>query len=135
MATEPTLALQGAILAALNADSDVTDLVSDRIYDRIPKVPTFPYIRLGQDQDIDDGTDCTDASEIFATIDAFSRGVGKPEVKRIAGAVRRALHDADLSLTDNALVLIKYEDTIYRTDPDGLTEHAIIRFKALTESV
>lgn len=141
MATEPTLALQEAIVAALKADTTLTDLISGRVYDRVPGDPTrppptniFPYVRVGQDQDIEDGADCIEASEIFAQIDVFSRAYGKSEVKSIAGSVRRVLHEADLTLDENALVLIKHENTLYRTDPDGLTEHAILIFRALTEA-
>lgn len=140
MATEPTLALQEAAIAHLKADTTVALLIAERIYDRIPGDPTrppppniFPYVRLGEDQDVPDLAECIDGSEIFATFHAFSRAVGKPEVKRVAGAVKRALHGADLTLDDNRLLLIEHFRTDFLTDEDGLTEHAIITFRALTE--
>lgn len=144
MSTEPTLALQAAIVAALKADSSLTGLIAGRVYDRIPNLHQFPYIRVGDsDEDLPDLADCIDGSEIFSTLHAFSRPQedatnatqprGKVEVKRIAGAAKRAIHGANLSLEDNRLILIEHYRTVFLTDPDGLTEHAIIMFRALTE--
>lgn len=140
MATEPTLALQEAALARLKDNAAVADLVAERIFDRIPGDPSrppppniFPYVRLGEDQDVPDLAECIDGSEIFATFHVFSRGYGKVEVKRVAGAVKRALHAADLTLDDNKLLLIEHFRTDFFTDDDGLTEHAVITFRALTE--
>ncbi len=140
MATEPTLALQEAILAALKANSAVAAICGDHIFDRIPGDPNkppppdlFPYVRIGEDQDVPDLAECIDGSEIFATVDVFSRAYGKPECKRLAGAVKRCLHAADLTLDDNRLLLIEHNGTVFTTDPDGLTERAIITFRALTE--
>lgn len=136
MSTEPTLALQKAIVSTLRADAATIAIVSTRIWDRVkldPNPADFPYVRVGEDQDIADLAECIDGSELFLTLHAFSRAVGKPEVKRLAGAVKRALHERDLDIDDNRLVIFEHDQTLFLTDPDGLTEHAVIRFRALTE--
>lgn len=139
MTTEPTLALQKAIVAALKGNVPVTALIAQRVYDRVPDPAglTFPYVRVGEDEDVPELAECIDGSEVYATIHAFSRPerppLGKTEVKRVAGAVKYVLHAADLTLDENRLVLIEHYGTVFRTDPDGLTEHAIITFLARTE--
>ncbi len=132
--------LQIAIVGALKSDGAVRRLVGDRVYDNVPrdangKIATanFPYISLGPEQTLPDGYDCQDGSEITIQIDAWSRAVGFPEVKKIADAVRKVLHDADLALVENALVSIEFESRRVLRDPDGKTSHAVITFRAVVE--
>jgi hypothetical protein len=66
-------------------------------------------------------------------LDAWSRAVGFPEVKRVADAVRAALHDYELPLSDNALVSLLHRQTRVLRDPDGLTNHAVVEIVALVE--
>jgi hypothetical protein len=70
MLTDPRLALQKAIVGALMADTDVKAVVSDRIYDRIPRdqvtgaiTAKFPFIALGDTQLLPELAECTDAAE------------------------------------------------------------------------
>jgi|SRR5215207_3940024 len=127
--------LQKAIVARLRADSAVTAIVGQRIYDQPPTAPTFPYITLGSDQTIPDRADCYDGSEVTIQVDVWSRGVGFPESKRIAEAVRASLNDAPLVLTGHTLVDLYETDTRSLRDPDGATSHAALTFRALTEPV
>jgi hypothetical protein len=43
------------------------------------------------------------------------------------------LHDAALTLDDHALVNLRLELTETRRDADGITFHAAMRFRAVTE--
>lgn len=131
---DPSLDLQGAIVTALKAAAPVTALVGQRIYDTPPSSKTFPYISYGSDFVLDDSVDCITAYEVAIQIDVWSRAIGQPEMKRIAGAVRAALHDVDLTLDEHGLVLIEHETTRYLQDPDGLTHHAAIGFRALADA-
>lgn len=132
--TEPSLALQGAVIARLKADADVAALVGARIYDHAPPNAAFPYISLGPDQVIDDSTDCHDDVEVFTTFDIWSRANGRVEAKRIAHAVRQSLNGADFTLSDNAMVMIEHRTTRVMTDPDGITTHAVIDFRSLIQA-
>ena len=131
--TSPSLELQGKIVERLKASAAVTALVGNRVYDQIPATKTFPYISIGPDQSIFDDLDCEKGFEIFIQIDAWSRAVGYPEVKRIADAVFNSLHRYDLPLVDNALVSFEHRQLRTLREPDGLTSHAVIEFVALVE--
>ena len=129
----PDLELQGVIVETLKADPDVTALVADRVYDRIPQAPVFPYVNFAGSDETEDDADCIKGSAIFIQIDAWSRKPGYPEVKKIANAVRNALHDADLVLNTNALVMIEHRQIRVFRDPDGLTSHGVIELQAFVE--
>lgn len=138
--TEPSLELQGAIIARLKADADVAALVGARIYDRVPPSAAHPYIAWQSDQIIDDSTDCHDDVEVFTTLDIWARQTdsnptaARVQAKRIAHAVRQSLNGADITLTDNAMVLIEHRTTRVLTDPDGITTHAVIDFRSLIQA-
>lgn len=131
--SDASLELQGAIVAALKSSPAVAALVGPRVFDRVPSDAAFPYILLGPDQVLSDGAECIDAVEISLQVDAWSRAVGFPEVKQIAGAVRTALHQADLALPAAALLSLEHRQTRTIRDPDGITSHAVVEFTALVE--
>lgn len=132
---DPDLELQGAIVAALKGDAGVGALVADRIYDRVPENAAFPYVSYGPTDDTSADADCITGFDIFVQLDVWSRAVGLPECKRIADAVRVALHDSDLPLPTNALVFLEHRQTRVFRDPDGLTNHAALSFEAFIERV
>jgi hypothetical protein len=134
MATaDPDLELQGAIVQKLKADPGVAALVNGRIFDSIPAGAAFPYVSYGPSDLVTDDADCLTAFNGFHQLDAWSRSPGYPEVKRVANAVRVALHDASLALPTNALVFLEHRSTRYVRDPDGLTSHAIIQLETVIE--
>jgi hypothetical protein len=126
---DPSLALQGAINTRLRAQ---VAAVSNRVFDRVEAGVAFPYIEIGEFQTVDDGAQCHDGQEVYATLHVWSRAVGQVEVKTIAGAVRGALHEVELDLGAAFQFLeIAHQDTRYLKDPDGLTSHAVLTFRAL----
>lgn len=131
--TSPSLELQGAVVARLTEYPELIELISGRVYDRVPAAAEFPYLSLGPDQMFSDDAECITGFEITFQIDAWSRAVGFPEVKRIAEQVRRALTDSDLELTDNAMLSLEHSQTRMMRDPDGLTNHAAVVFTAFVE--
>lgn len=131
--TSPSLELQGAIITRLKAYSGLTAIVGTRIHDHVPTSPTFPYISIGPEQVVETDFDCVEGFEVFLQIDVWSRAVGFPEAKSVSEEVRKALHDYELPLIDNALVSIKHRQTRNLRDPDGLTSHSAIEFVALIE--
>jgi hypothetical protein len=129
---DASLALQGAINIKLRAEVAAVD---ERVFDRVPADVAFPYIELGEFQTLDDGAQCHDGQELFATLHVWSRTVGQVEAKQIAAAVRGSLHEAELDLGDDfAFLEIAHQDTRYLKDPDGLTSHAVLTFRALVEA-
>lgn len=135
--SDPSVILQQAILGALTATGAAGSLVSGRIYDAVPRntEPGKPYITFGAFQVIDDGAGCIDGAEVYVTIDVWSVTVGSIEAKTIAAAVAADLNGADLDLSpDHHLVEILHQNTRVLADPDGITTHAVLTFRALTEA-
>jgi hypothetical protein len=136
MAISPDLELQGLIVSTLEADAAVTALVSDRIYDRVENFNTdvvFPYVNFATSVETSNDADCIKGSDIFIQIDVWSREAGFVECKKIASAVRDALHDRDLQLTENALALLRCDRIRVFRDADGLTSHGVVELQALVE--
>ncbi|MGV3649843.1 MAG: DUF3168 domain-containing protein [Devosia sp.] len=143
--TDASLELCTAMLAALQAASAVTDLVGSRIYDRAPdrqsaateNVP-FPYISLGPTTAVPDDIDCMDGEEITVQLDIWSSGAGaawgSAECRKIAGALKRALHGVELTLADNAVVSVAWELTRILDDPDPTIKHGVVQFTAIVET-
>jgi hypothetical protein len=122
--------LQGAIYSALTT----ANVASGRVYDRVPKDPTFPYVTIGDEQVIDDGNTCQDGWEVDPDVHCWSRPANgsKAEVKELAAAVVTAVTGI-ASITSFSLVSITHETTRVFRDPDGLTEHAVVSFRALID--
>jgi len=129
----PALELQGAIVSRLKADAAVRAMVTDRVYDNVPNDAGFPRITLGATDETSDDADCVEGLVISFQIDCWSQAVGFPQVREMADAVRRSLHDADLALASNALVSFTHRQTRVFRDPDGLTSHAAMTFDAFVE--
>lgn len=132
---DPSLPLQIAVVTALKADAALGALVGARVYDEPPGDPSpeFPYLTLGDGQVLgdDDVDGCEDRSEVFIRIDAWSRDVGYPEVKRIVSAVRQALRTADFVLDDFSVDVVEFVQCQYLRDSDGLTRHGALEFRFL----
>lgn len=131
-----SLELQKAIVARLKADAGVTALVGQKIYERVPAGAEFPYVTLTTGQVIPERADCYKGYEVFRQIDVWSRAVGSPEAQRIAMAIESALDGAPLSLAGYRLHELTLEASPYPlTDPDGITTHIPLTFRALIDPV
>ena len=145
MSEAPDLELIKACLDRLRADATLVSLLGpgDQIFDRVPETKDgktkvrSPYISLGPTTSIPDDYDCRDGEEITFQLDAWSWGhdiaYSSAEVRRIAAAMKRSLHNAEIVLTDNALVTLTHELTRILRDPDGVTNHAAVQFVAVVE--
>lgn len=132
--SEATLPLQAAVVAALKAHAPLTALVGAKVYDRVPAGTAAPYVTITGWQEIEDGTDCMDASEVFFDVQAYSAQVGRPEAARIAGAVKGALHRLTHADSGWGNTEIQYRSTQYFTESDGVTTRAVCNFQALLDS-
>ncbi len=128
--SDPMLALQKAIVAKLKGASTG---VGSSVYDRVPETDPFPRITIGEGQTLKDNQDCRRGSEVFLEVHVWSRAVGWGEAKAIASQVRDAIDDESLVLDGHVLDLLDFEDARYIRDPDGLTSHVAMSFRALTQ--
>ncbi len=131
--SDPSLALQKAMVDALKAVGTLPDVVGGRVYDDVAASAAFPYVNLGMTQVLPDKAGCIDGAEVFQQIDVWSRSVGFPECKTIAQAVVARLDDVDLIVEGFAVIVLEHQDTRYLRDPDGLTKHAAITFRSLLQ--
>lgn len=131
------LAFRGAVNVLWRADTAVGALVGDRIYDRVPPNPTFPYITLGDVQAIDEDADWRQRYAVTLTSHAWSRAVGQVEALRIAQAMRDAIRGATrgsgLTVSGYCIASARHRDTRTFRDPDGLTTHAVVTFEAVID--
>ena len=138
MSSDPSLDLQRAITAAFKAADP--PIAGGRIYDRVQSGPggqkvTFPYVSHGPSLVLSDDADCITAYEVFMQIDVWSREVGQKEVKAVAGDVKLLLHDSDLPLANHAVVTLAHDATRYLIDPDGITSHGAVEFRAMVQRI
>lgn len=124
--SDPSLELQGALVAALKATGALPSVVGGRVYDAVPANAAFPYLSLGDCQVLPDKSGCIDGAEVYPQIDVWSRAVGYPEVKTIAKAVLLKLDDQPLVVAGFNVVVFEVQGVQYLRDPDGLTRHAAI---------
>lgn len=130
---DPSGPLKTAIIAWLKADTAIAAMISDRVFDASKKGDVFPHVTMGGVQVLPDKGDAVDGAESFVTIDAWSRLAGSVELDLLAKLVASSLDDAELAVDEQHLVDLVHESTRTLRDPDGVTRHAIITFRALTE--
>lgn len=121
---------QKALFAAL----DGVTLAGASVFDQVPESNPFPRITIGDEQVIDDGNTCRDGWEVFADVHCWSRPASgsKIEVKTLAAQVVAAVRGI-AAIAGFSLVSIEHQTTRFFRDPDGLTEHAAISFRALID--
>lgn len=109
-------------------------LCGGRVYDQVPESPVFPYVTIGDEQHIDDSSQCQDGWEVYPDVHVWSRPANgsKAEVKTLAAQVVDAVKT--LSVVQGfTVVSIFHETSRFLRDPDGKTEHAAITFRAVLD--
>lgn len=135
---DPTFELEGAILARLRGDVGLTAIVGAGIYDKPPQdTSLYPFVSIGPSDAVTEDFDCIDGMEITMQVDCWSTNVAQgnssAEVRKLAGAVRKALHKAEISLTANALVTIEHRVTRFFRQEDQTINTAAVTLTALVE--
>lgn len=129
MSLDPALAFQKAIVTRLNGSTNA----GGNVFDSVPPSDPFPRITVGEGQSLLDQADCYDGTESILDVHVWSRSPGYPEAKAIADQVRTLLHDADLTLDGHTLGLIEFTSAQMLRDPDGITSHIAMSFRALSQ--
>lgn len=132
--THSSWALQKAIHAQLVTDPGLVALLAGpRVYDDVPRNPTFPYVSYGASVVRDWSTGTDDGHEHTVTLHGWSRAAGRKPVHELMGAVEAALDQRPLTLDGHRLVSLRHEFTDIRREPDGETWHGLLRLRAVTE--
>lgn len=122
--------LQQALFTALNVSALKTDL-SCAVLDEVTQDQSYPFITLGEETTIDYGTKSQNGGETTVNIHIWSQYKGSKECKQIMDKVHDLLHDSNLSVTGFNLVNCRFEYSDIVRDPDGVTRHGIMRFRAI----
>jgi hypothetical protein len=130
------LELQRGVRASLVADSDITSLVSTRVYDEPPEGVTFPYIRFGRIEPTTSDTDGSLGAAVSFTIEGFSQSTGRVEATQIAEALRSSLHrqEASVSLTGYSVIEIICENYFIDRERDERGHVATVVFSAMLQA-
>ena len=123
--------LQSTIYTTLNNDSNLTETLGASIFDEVPEGSSTPYVTIGEDTAVDYSTDTADGADITVNIDVWSEYKGSKECKQIMDRIHDLLHDSSLSITGFNLVNLRFEFSDILRDPDGVTRHGVMRFRAI----
>lgn len=122
--------VQKAYLAAIIGVTDA----GGNVFDQVPTENPFPRVTIGDEQVLDDGNSCQDGWEVFSDVHCWSRAASgsKIQVKTLAAQVVIAVRGIT-AIAGFSLVSIEHQTTRVFRDPDGLTEHAVVSFRALID--
>ena len=124
-------ALQTSIYSTLSNDNTLTSTLSATVHDEVPQGTAFPYVQIGEETAIDYSTKDLVGGEYTVTIHVWSRYKGSKETKEIMDRVHTLLHDNSLSVTGFNLINLRFEFSDILKDPDGVTRHGVMRFRAI----
>ena len=126
-------ALQQTVFNALDQSSTLQNLVTD-VYDFVPESTAFPYVKIGEQTMVDNGTKDKKGSDFTIEVHTFSRYRGSVEIKNIMSVVYDILHESSLSVSGASLVNMRFEFSDIIKENDGLTTHGVQRFRAFVLS-
>lgn len=132
---------QDMILARLKAFSDVQVIVAGRVIDgplpagKDAQPDTlFPCVTFGASTTIEDEEECVEGRIDDIQLDCWTRENGKLwTVRRLADAVRKALHNYEGSLATATIVSCRVTLISCFRDPDGITSHGVVNVRGLIE--
>ncbi len=124
-------ALQSSVYTALNV-SAITSTLSCGVYDEVVEGNSYPFITLGEETAIDYSTNNLVGAETTINVHIWSRYKGSKETKEIMDKIHDLLHDVSLTVTGVNLINLRFEFSDIMRDPDGITRHGVMRFRAIT---
>jgi len=121
--------LQTTVYNALIGNNPLTTkLGGNNIYDFVPENTSFPYVKVGDQTMVDDGTKDKKGSDFTLIVHTFSRYRGSKEIKEIMSLIYDVLHESSLSVS-GASNNMRFEFSDIIKESDGLTTHGMQRFR------
>lgn len=126
--SDPTLALQAALLARLKA------AVSCPTYDAVPKAAAKPYVVVDSEF-ITNTTPITGRKreERLLYLSVWSDHKGQSEVKRINSEIAAALDEVPLTLSTGSAASVRVVRTESNREPDGVTYMGSVTLRIITQ--
>lgn len=138
--------VQDAVFNALNDSAELDGLLAPHnqfsrsaIYDRMPQAADsgnnnlFPMLTIGEDRVNDWSTDTATGGDVAVMVHIWSRSPGWREAKRIAAAVKSALHRQQLVTPDQEFIGCDFESEEMIRDPDGITLHIAAQYRMIVD--
>jgi hypothetical protein len=125
--------LQSSIYQLLVNDAALGALI-EGVYDRPVQGTEFPYLTLGESIGADWSTKTTRGMEHTFTIHAWSRDGGRKQASSIMERIHTLIHQADLAVSGQTTVVVRFISSAIELESDGWTYHGIMRFQALLEA-
>ena len=122
--------LQQAIFSALNVSAVTSDL-SCGVFDDVPQNASYPYIALGEETAVDFSVKDIQGGDFTVNIHVWSQYKGSKETKQIMDKIHDLLHNINLTVTGFNLINLRFEFSDIMRDPDGITRHGVMRFRAI----
>ena len=123
--------IQKKIFEILSASTEITDIVSDRIYDLPPEDSAFPYVTIGDDRFEPWDTHDSVGFQGQLNINVWTQSEGRKKAKELNGIVYDLLHDKDLGIAGTCTINLKRGLATTKIDPDGITVQGISRFNII----
>jgi len=133
----PETAFQNAVLDHLKGDLGVQAALGDpaRVLAVAPNGVRFPYLSVGRAESEPAAASGADLIDHRLTLHVWGRRDDLSALKDAAGAVRAALHQADLTLLNpHACILCQVVYADLFTGADGRTLHGVVRVRGLIET-
>jgi|TARA_R100000231_G_scaffold113462_1_gene84258 hypothetical protein len=124
-------ALQTTIYSTLSSDNTLTNTLGAGVFDEVVENATYPFVALGEETAIDYSTKDLDGGEFTINIHVWSQYKGAKETKEIMDRIHDLLHDSSLSVSGFNLANLRFEFSDILRDPDGITRHGVMRFRAI----
>ncbi len=131
------LGFEEALAAAIWSTLDAVDGIT--AYEHVPQpadagsAAAFPYVTIGDMTMTDLSTDTEEGAEITIAIHIWSRYRGNKELYQQSKLVRDALRRVSIAVIDYQHVYTEFESSETLTDPDGVTRHAVQRYRVFLD--
>ena len=124
-------ALQTTIYSTLSNDNTLTNTLGAGVFDEVVENASYPFVALGEETAIDYSTKDLDGGEFTINIHVWSQYKGSKQTKEIMDRIHDLLHDSSLSVSGFNLINLRFEFSDILRDPDGVTRHGVMRFRAI----
>ena len=124
-------ALQTTIYSTLSNDNTLTNTLGAGVFDEVVENAAYPFVALGEETAIDYSTKDLNGGEFTINIHVWSQYKGAKQTKEIMDRIHDLLHDSSLSVSGFNLANLRFEFSDILRDPDGITRHGVMRFRAI----
>ena len=124
-------ALQTTIYSTLSNDNTLTNTLGAGVFDEVVENASYPFVALGEETAIDYSTKDLNGGEFTINIHVWSQYKGAKQTKEIMDRIHDLLHDSSLSVSGFNLANLRFEFSDILRDPDGITRHGVMRFRAI----